>query len=122
MDLMQYITSAKLGPRSSWVGTTSAFINHWTNQVRKYDAMGDPNDNISDVMKLAMLQNAVRDIPTLNAIVDQEAQFKVRDQNNSDLTFEQYLSLLKSAAENIDGKFNNWCKFDNRPQSEKIMQ
>ena len=70
MDYMQYITSAKLGPKSTWVGTTSAFLNHWMNQVKKYDDMGDPNDTISDVMKLAMVQNTVRYIPALDGIVD----------------------------------------------------
>ena len=92
---MQYITSTKLGPRSTWVGTYSTFLNHWINQVKKYDDMGDPNDTISDVMKLAMVQNEVRDIPALKSVVDQAAQFKARDPTNADLTFEQYLNLLK---------------------------
>ena len=33
--------------------------------------MGDPNDIISDVMKLVMVQNSVRDLPALNDVVDQ---------------------------------------------------
>ena len=57
MDLMEYITSARLVPGSKWVGNTSEFINHWMNQVRKYNDMGYPNNTISDVMKLSMVQN-----------------------------------------------------------------
>ena len=78
--------------------------------------MGDPNDTISDVMKLAMVQNAVRDIPALKSVVDQAAQFKARDPTNADLTFEQYLNLLKSASENFDGKHNDKQSFGNNPQ------
>ena len=105
MDLMQYITSAKLGPNSTWIGTTSELINHWANQVRKYDEMGDQFDTISDNMKLAMIQNAVHEVPALRAVVDQAAQFKARNPNNADLTFDQYLHLLKSASDNFDGIF-----------------
>ena len=77
--------------------------------------MGDPNDTISDVMKLVMVQNAVRDIPALKSVVDQAAQFKARDPTNADLTFVQYLNLLKSASENYDEQHNNKRSFGNKP-------
>ena len=78
---MQYITSAKLGPKSTWVGTTSASINNWLNQVSNYDEMGDPYDTISDNIKLVMIQNAVHEVPALKAVVYQAAQLKADDPN-----------------------------------------
>ena len=50
--------------------------------------MGDPNDTISDVTKLLMVQNVVREIPALNYVIQQTAHFKPRDPTNADLTFE----------------------------------
>ena len=67
-DLLQYLTTAKLGETSTWKGDTDSFILHWGNQHRLYDAMVEVVDQFSPAQKHVVLQNAVHPIPELRAV------------------------------------------------------
>ena len=99
-DILAYITSARLGD-GSWKGTTHAFILHWRDQVRRYEKQVKPSDHFSAGQKKVMLQNAVHPIPELRAVKVQADQ--LRTHNGVDVDYEQYVSLLCSAAHNYDG-------------------
>ena len=62
-----------------------------------------------------MVWNEVRDIPELNYVVYQEAQFKTR-YTNTNITFKNYLDLLKSASDKYDVKYNYRQSFWNNPK------
>ena len=100
--LLQYVTSAKLGD-GKWKGSTHAFILHWQDQLRKYHELS--NDKIAATLQLVMLKSAVHGIQELRAVDQQAAQFKV--QNGKDITFDQYITLLLSAAQQYDRQFEH---------------
>ena len=100
-DLLTYITSASLGT-GDWSGTTHAFILHWQDQIRKYHEL-NPKEKIYSSMQRTMLQNAVEGIPELNAVRIQADHQKVHD--GKELSYDQYCSLLLSAAQTYDKKF-----------------
>ena len=94
-NILSYITSAQLG-NGEWNGTTESFITHWSNQVRLYERQVPLHDHFSDGQKRIMLENAVTPIAEL-------CQIKINDdlektKNGRNLTYEEYLSLLLSAA------------------------
>jgi len=102
-DLLTYITSAKLGPGSTWNGTTEDFILNWVNKTRLYDAnLTDPLMKLHEDLKKTMLENAVQPIPFLANVKQQEAQLKVA--GNPPLGFNGYLKLLISAAQSYDNQ------------------
>lgn len=84
-DLLTYITSARLGDNSSWLGSALGFITHWENQVRQYDQTGDPSEILLDNTKLSLLQSAVHGILELRNVKEQASQFKVKTSN--DITY-----------------------------------
>ena len=96
--LLQYITTARLG-HDQWKGTLHAFILHWQDQVRKYHDL-NPSQQLSHELQRTLLENAVHPIGELRAVKTQAAQHKT--QTGKDLTYEQYSSLLKSAAQQYD--------------------
>ena len=55
--LLAWITSARLGPRGNWKGSTHSFILHWVDTVRRHESLDGKNHVFSDVMKMTMLQN-----------------------------------------------------------------
>ena len=99
-NLLTYITSTRYGD-GSWKGTAHGYILHWQDQIRKYEQIIPISDHFSTSIKRAMLENAVGQYPELRAVKTQAAQFKT--QNGRDLTYEEYCSLLMSAAQEYDG-------------------
>ena len=57
-QLLTYITSATITD-GKWRGTTSAFIIHWQEQVRRYGKMVTVEEHFSGAQQKTMLQNAV---------------------------------------------------------------
>ena len=100
--LLSYITSIRIDS-PSWKGSSEAFILHWQDQVRLYESIVDTKDYFSDTQKRTILENAVSPLKALRAVKDQADQFKT--QLNKTLDYEEYSSLVTSAASNYDTSF-----------------
>ena len=97
-DLLAYITGNRLG--SDWKGTLSSYIVLWQEQVRLYESLVPSKNHFSDGQKRVMLQDAVNKVQELR-----QAQTTVEMQQTNtgkDLNFDQYCSLLVSAAQAYD--------------------
>ena len=102
-DILSYITSAHLG-NGEWRGTAESFIINWQNQVRLYERQVVARDRFSDTQKRIMLENAVNPIKELrNVKITADLE---RAKNGTVITFEQYLTLLTSAATAYDAQFS----------------
>jgi len=100
-NLLSYITSATLGPNTTWNGTTENFILHWINQVRLREANLEPGvQPFDDTLKKVLLQSAVQPIPELAMVRNQEEAMAAA--GSARFTFQQYLKLLTSAAQSYD--------------------
>ena len=49
-------------------GTTQQFVLHFNEQFRRLDELTDLSERIPDSIKMALLQNAVKDIPQLSIV------------------------------------------------------
>ena len=96
--LLSYITTSNISD-GKWKGTTHAYIIHWQDQVHKYHDLS-PGQTLSDDMQRILLQNAVQPVAELRAVKVQAQQHKTH--TGVDLTYQQYCSLLLSAAQEHD--------------------
>ena len=101
-SILSYITSSKIG-QSDWQGTAESYIINWQNQVRLYERQVPESDHFSDLQKRIMLQNAVNDIEELRQVKNTAELLKVN--SGKDITYEEYASLLHSAAVAYDSQF-----------------
>ena len=100
--LLSYITSVRLG-NGEWKGTTEAFILNWINQVRLYERQVPDSDHFSDGQKRVMLENAVHGLSELRQVKNNADLEKTK--TGQTLRFDQYTSLLLSAAAAYDSQF-----------------
>jgi hypothetical protein len=103
-NILSYITSARFG-NGEWNGTIEGFITHWSNQVRLYERQVPLHDHFSDGQKRIMLENAVAPLTELRQVKINADLEKTK--NGKNLTYEEYLSLLLSAATNYDIQFTS---------------
>jgi hypothetical protein len=101
-SILSYITSVRLGS-GEWNGRTEGFITHWTNQVRLYERQVPSTDHFSDGQKHSMLENAVAPITKLHQVKINSDLEKTK--TGRTLTYDEYLSLLLSAATAYDSEF-----------------
>ena len=101
-DLLAYITTARIGT-TPWKGSSESFIINWQDKIRKYEQLVDKQDIFSDSVKRTMLENVVKPIDNLRAVKDQANQFQVR--MGTKITYDQYCSLLLSAAQSDDSQY-----------------
>ena len=73
-SILTYITISRLGD-GNWKNTTHAFILHWQNQVRKYQALA-PKSPLPQELLRTMLENVVHSIEFLHIVQTQAAQHK----------------------------------------------
>ena len=100
-ELLRYITTAKLGPDSTWNGTTEDFVLHWLEQVRLYTQLVPEADmHLHESMQRTLLENAVSKHPEL-ASVKNTARIMGLESGKT-LTFEQYIALLQAKATESD--------------------
>ena len=109
-SLLSHITTVTLGD-GHWKGTTHAFILHWQDQVRKYHDM-NPQNIISPDLQCTMLQNAVHPIMELRQVKLNAQQLKTF--TGKDLSYDEYCSLLLSAAQQYDNQMRNSGKIAKR--------
>jgi hypothetical protein len=102
LTLLEYITSAKLGT-GSWRGSTDGFVLHWNEQVHIYHYLKESKDHFNGNMLRIMLQNAVTCISELRQVKTDADQH--RTHSGTDLTFEQYSTLLESATIGYNAQF-----------------
>ena len=100
--ILSYITSVRLG-NGEWKGSTEGFILHWQNQVRLYERQVPPSDHFSDGQKRIMLEVAVANIDDLRQVKNNADLEKAK--TGVTLSYDQYSSLLLSAAAAYDIKF-----------------
>jgi hypothetical protein len=100
--ILSYITSAKLGD-GIWHGSTETFIINWQNQVRLYEKHVTPADYFSEGQKQVMLQNAVNGIDELRQV--KNTADHIATTNGSPLSYDEYTTLLLSAASAYDNQF-----------------
>ena len=99
-NLLSYISTTRLDD-GKWKGTTHAFILHWQDQVRKYHDLNPQQVLLDDFLK-TLLQSAVHPIAELRQVKLQAEQFKTH--TGKDLSYQEYTSLLLSAAQQYDEK------------------
>ena len=109
-SLLSHITNVTLGD-GTWKGTTHAFILHWQDQVRKYHDM-NPKNLISSDLQCTMLQNAVHPIMELRQVKLNAQQLKTF--TGKDLSYDEYCSLLLSAAQQYDNQMKGGNKIAKR--------
>ena len=98
-ELREYISGVQYS--SSWKGNSSSFIKHWKAKVKEYNELQvNPDDRLSDNIKLTMLQTAVRHVDALHRI--KEMAVNVSTVNNTPLTYPVYLGLLENASAQHD--------------------
>ncbi len=97
-QLLTYITSTRLG-QINWRGTYESFLIHWCAQLSQYEEITGKAP-FDDVSKITLLQNAVSDVPDMNAVRDME-QYQNAISKNA-LNFEAYYSLVQSVASRMD--------------------
>jgi hypothetical protein len=101
-DLLKYIKSSKFGD-DTWKDTAQGFILNWQDKVRQYESiLPAKKDHLTATIKRNSLENAVGQVQELRAIKTQAAQHKTQN-GGIELTYEQYYSLLSSAAQEYDG-------------------
>jgi hypothetical protein len=98
-DLLKYITSIRFGD-GMWKGTAHGFILNWQDKVRQYESILPVKDHFTATVKCNMLENAVRDVIELHAVNSQAAHHQTNC--GVALTYEKYVGLLSSAAQEYD--------------------
>ena len=78
--LTQYVTNTVLD--SQFRGTSQQFVLHFNEQFRRLDELTDLAEKMPESIKIALLQNAVKDIPQLSIVV----------------TLDEYTSITSGAA------------------------
>jgi hypothetical protein len=101
-ELLEYVTSAKLGD-GTWRGSTHAFILNWQDQVRKYHDLVATNERFPDTIQRTMLKNAVHMIQDLRSVKSQAAQ--IQTSTGKAISYSDYSNLLVSSAVTYDKQF-----------------
>ena len=99
-SLLTYLTSARLDTK--WGGTAHAFILNWCDKLRTYEDMLPVRDHLSQTVKMNLLQNTVAGVDDLNQVKLRSAHDVAHGQRALD--YEQYKTLLLSAATTYDAK------------------
>ena len=100
-DLLAYITTATFTDLN-WRGTTQSFILNWCDKLRKWEKMVPLKDHFTGPVKKVMLENAVSGVEDLHNV--KTAGDREVSHGKPPLTYQQYKSLLLSAASNHDRK------------------
>lgn len=100
-ELLSYITTTRMS-NDRWRGTAKSFILHWCDKLRLYEDLVEASDRFTDNVKMAMLQNAVSGIAALHQVKTTAAHEIAR--GGTALTYQQYKTLLLSAAATYDEK------------------
>ena len=100
--LTHYVTNTVLD--NQFRGTTQQFVLHFNEQFRRLDELTDLSQRISDSIKMALLQNAVKDIPQLSIVetLDEYTSTTSVDGSFTHLNYLSYYNLLINACVRYD--------------------
>ena len=92
--LTHYVTNTVLD--SQFRETTQQFVPHFNEQFRRLDELTDLSERMPDSIKMALLQNAVRDIPQLSIVetLDEYTSTTSGDGSFTHLNYSSYYNLL----------------------------
>jgi hypothetical protein len=97
-DLMTLLTSLRLNSQTK--GSTQQFILDWLDKIRIYEGMTPPTAHFPDIMKKAMLQNALNGLKVFRDVKTTE-QLEVA-KGNGPLSYQAYVSLIQQVAAGYD--------------------
>ena len=112
--LFQYITNEQIDD-SSWWGTTSVFLTHWTEQIHMYDENIGATGKLSDEAKRWFLENTVQTHAEFRTVKSTEDMFTAI--GSTHMTFQQYYDLLQSAAQ----RYNETMSKTKKPSGSVYM-
>ena len=100
--LTHYVTNTVLD--SQFRGTTQQFALHFNEQFRRLDELTDFSERMPDSIKMALLQNAVKDIPQLSIVetLDEYTSTTSGDGSFTHLNYSSYYNLLINACVRYD--------------------
>ena len=99
-ELMEYLISSRIND-GKWRGTTESYILHWHKQLQDYNKVSPAK--FVDAQASIMLSSAIQAIPDLRAIKTTARQLRSSGSGASSAqTFQDYLDLLLSAAQEYD--------------------
>ena len=100
--LTHYVTITVLD--SQFRGTTQQFVLHFNEQFRRLDELTDLSERMPDSIKMALLQNAVNDIPQLSIVetLDEYTSTTSGDGSFTHLNYLSYYNLLINACVRYD--------------------
>ena len=85
-------------------GTTQQFVLHFNEQFRRLDDLTDISERMPESIKMALLQNAVKDIPQLSIVetLDEYTSTTCGDGSSTHLNYSSYYNLLINACVRYD--------------------
>ena len=100
--LTHYVTNTVLD--NQFRGTTQQFVLHFNEQFRRLDELTDLSERMPDSIKMALLQNAVKDIPQLSIVetLDEYTSTTSGDGSFTHLNYLSYYNLLINACVRYD--------------------
>ena len=100
--LTHYVTNMVLD--NQFRGTTQKFVLHFNEQFRRLDELTDLSERMPDSIKMALLQNAVKDIPQLSIVetLDEYTSTTSGDGSFTHLNYSSYYNLLINACVRYD--------------------
>ena len=100
--LTHYVTKTVLD--SQFRGTNQQFALHFNEQFRRLDELTDLPERMPDSIKMALLQNAVKDIPQLSIVetLDEYTSITSGDGSFTHLNYSSYYNLLINACVRYD--------------------
>ena len=100
--LIQYVTNTVWG--SQFRGTSQQFVLHFNEKFRRLDELTDLSERLPESIKMALLQNAVKDIPQLSNVetLDEYTSTTSGAGSCTQLTYTSYYNLLINACVRYD--------------------
>ena len=85
-------------------GTTNQFVLHFNEQFRRLDVLTDISERMPEAIKMALLKNAVKDIPQLSIVetLDLYTSTSCGDGSFTHLNYSSYSNLLINACVRYD--------------------
>ena len=89
---------------SQFRGTTQQFVLNFNEQFRRLDELNDLSERMPDSIKMALLQNAAKDIPQLSIVetLDEYTSTTSGDGSFTHLNYSSYYNLLINACVRCD--------------------
>ena len=100
--MTHYVTNMVLD--NQFRGTTQQFVLHFNEQIRRLDELTDLSERMPHSIKMALLQNAVKDIPQLSIVetLDEYTSTTFADGSFTHLIYLSYYNLLINACVRYD--------------------